>query len=154
MFKRQAVNFGRKLVTSKCMIANLHLNIDNVTKEMFEENSEEFKKEALRLARIVSGNRTVPYSYAYAGVCAFFAELFELPYDVYAGYCMSKASPIYDKEVEIWENTKNKESHPRLSNHIYIVVGDKSYESFTGLTSEVTHFDVIPVEVEVQYESK
>lgn len=127
----------------KMMAKSRGVSMD-MLKSGLQSNSKEFRQFCFVYAStLMPGHVSCT---TYAAVVAQIAQHFGVPYKAYAGFCLRKSSPRYNKDKGDWDAKKAQgEEHPFFATHVYLEVNGKSFEYYDGDTSGVEHLDVVEI---------
>lgn len=110
----------------------------------FKSNSDDFKKAMLHIASTLVPSRVS--CTIYAAVCARVAEEFNVPYEVYAGFCLKANHPFKDKDLAAFKARKEAgDEHPMIATHVYVTANGVDYEYYSGATSDIEHIDCVKI---------
>lgn len=125
MFFKQIENYKSKMNSVKgSVVESMYVDNGHLLDD-FKGNTEDFRLLCVKITKKVSTGRVT--AAGYTGVVAYFCEKFNVPYKVYAGFCLPVDFPRKDKEMEDFNKGKAAgKEHPSMATHIYIVTGDKA----------------------------
>lgn len=107
-------------------------------------NSEDFRKFCVSYAGTLMPGRVG--GCAYAAVVASIAQSVGVPYKAYAGFCLSKNSPRYERDKEDWEKKKaTGVEHPFFATSVYVEVNGIEFEYWNGEMSGFEHLDMVQI---------
>lgn len=107
-------------------------------------NSPDFKKFCYVYASTLMPGRVSCCTYA--AVVACIAKHFGVPYKAYAGFCLQKSSPRYERDKADWEAKKaTGAEHPFFATHVYTEINGVAFEYYNGDTSGIDHLDMIEI---------
>ena len=109
-----------------------------------DSNSHDFRKFCYAYASTLMPGRVSCCTYA--AVVACIARHFGVPYKAYAGFCLQKSSPRYERDKGDWEAKKaTGVEHPFFATHVYLEVNGVDFEYYNGDTSNIDHLDVVQI---------
>ena len=147
MFNKTVEHYKKKFKDEYAMIdtgdieniASSH-GIHNLKVEL-EANSAEFKDFAYDVASFMPGRVSCV---AYACAVASIADKYGVPYKKFVGFCLPKSSSKYDENIDAFKKGKEQgKEHPIFATHVYITIGDNTYEYFNGEYENIDHIDVV-----------
>lgn len=113
--------------------------------EKLKDNTDDFKAFIKFIANMYGGT-TNQLSYMYASVIIYFADLLGLEYKVYAGFCLPKEILTYKAQMSAYNEGKTDGAeHPCMANHVYVVIGDNTYECYNDFTDNIEKIDVVEI---------
>lgn len=116
----------------------------NNLEEGLKANTEEFRATALKIASSMMPGRVSCTTYA--AVCARICEEFNMPYKVYAGFCLKKNHTTREKDLAYFNEKKSAgEEHPMMATHVYLEANGISYEYYSGDTADIEHIDCVVI---------
>lgn len=130
--------------TSVVAVAKSYGLSEDTLKSGLENNNTGFQKFCYAYANNLIVGRLSCCTYA--AVVAAVAKELGVPYQTFAGFCLQKSSPRYNKDKTDWE-AKRAEGveHPFFATHVYTTVNGIDFEYYNGETSNVDHLDVVPI---------
>lgn len=111
----------------------------------FESNSKEFRTFVYSFAKTLMPGRVSCTTYA--AVVAVIAIKFGAEYKAMSGFCLQKNTPNYAKDLADFMQARQTtgDEHPLFATHVYIQVGDTTYEYYNGDTSNIDHIDCVEI---------
>lgn len=118
---------------------------DDALRKGFESNSKEFRTFVYSFAKTLMPGRVSCTTYA--AVVALIASKFNVDFKAMAGFCLQKNAPNYAKDLADFNQAKqiSGDEHPLFATHVYLQVGDTTYEYYNGDTSNIDHIDCVDI---------
>lgn len=152
MFNRQVAHYSKKFHDTRKALNGFNFNVfadkvgigsDNL-KSALEGDTKEFRDMCYKISKSLVVGRVSCTTYA--SVVSKVAESVGVSYKAYAGFCLPRNNPRFEKEME--EYNKKKDTgveHPGLATHVFVMIGDKFYEYYNGESSNIEHIDYIKI---------
>lgn len=116
----------------------------NTLETDFKANSDSFRNTALKIASSMMPGRVSCTTYA--AVCARICEEYNIPYKVYAGFCLKKNHVTYAKDLAGFNEKKSSGvEHPAMATHVYLEANGVAYEYYSGDTFNIEHIDCVVI---------
>lgn len=110
----------------------------------FKENSAKFRSLALKIASSMMPGRVSCTTYA--AVCARICEELNVPYKVYAGFCLKESHATREKDINYYNEKKASGiEHPMMATHVYLEANGVAYEYYSGDTDNIEHIDCVVI---------
>ena len=117
---------------------------EEVLRSGLETNNETFRRFCLNYASTLMPGRVSCTTYAAVVACV--AKMLGVQYKVYAGFCLQKNSPRYQKDRGDWQAKRDTgEVHPFFANHVFTEISGVAYEYFNGDFDNIDHVDVVEI---------
>lgn len=107
-------------------------------KAEFEGDTKEFRKFCYDYAQSLVPGRVS--AALYSAVVSAIAKRYGVDHQVKAGYCLLTSSSTYKETKENYLK-KRKSGGDMLVTHVYVEVGDKTYDYYGGFDKDVDHVD-------------